>query len=132
MGGPERGVPRGDARAGGRAHVAQHGEGRAGRRGLQRYTAESPVGTGRGAESGLQAQEVRVSRDGMSPCRPIPSFINLRLLSLRYGRDYVVEGEPYAGYDRHNAEVAAFHLDRCVEMHFHFFLISILSFYSRN
>lgn len=33
---------------------------------------------------------------------------------LRYNRDYVVEGEPYAGYDRHNAEVAAFHLDRCV------------------
>lgn len=35
-------------------------------------------------------------------------------LFFRYNRDYVVEGEPYAGYDRHNAEVAAFHLDRCV------------------
>lgn len=39
--------------------------------------------------------------------------------SLRYNRDYIVEGEPYAGYDRHNAEVAAFHLDRCVK-YWHF------------
>lgn len=57
----------------------------------------------------------------LKPCilrlRVIPFFI-LFSPSLhhifRYNRDYVVEGEPYAGYDRHNAEVAAFHLDRCV------------------
>lgn len=52
--------------------------------------------------------------------------------SLRYNRDYVVEGEPYAGYDRHNAEVAAFHLDRFVIMviwvlcHFFFFKHSVV------
>uniref|UniRef100_A0A3B4B486 FAM20 C-terminal domain-containing protein n=1 Tax=Periophthalmus magnuspinnatus TaxID=409849 RepID=A0A3B4B486_9GOBI len=35
----------------------------------------------------------------------------------RYNRDYVVDGEPYAGYDRHNAEVAAFHLDRYFQLY---------------
>lgn len=29
----------------------------------------------------------------------------------RYERSYVIPGEPYAGFDRHNGEIAGFHLD---------------------
>ncbi|CAI8055918.1 Glycosaminoglycan xylosylkinase [Geodia barretti] len=29
----------------------------------------------------------------------------------RYQRDEVIQGDPYAGFDRHNAEIAGFHLD---------------------
>ena len=29
----------------------------------------------------------------------------------RYKRDHVIEGGPYAGFDRHNGEIAGFHLD---------------------
>lgn len=31
-----------------------------------------------------------------------------------YSRDYVVTGEPYAGGDRHNGEIAAFTLNRYI------------------
>ena len=31
---------------------------------------------------------------------------------LRYERDYVVPGEPYAGFDLHTAEIVGFYLDR--------------------
>jgi len=33
-------------------------------------------------------------------------------LLCRYSRDYTVEGKPYEGHDRHNAEIMAFHLSR--------------------
>jgi hypothetical protein len=32
----------------------------------------------------------------------------------RYERDYVIEGLPYRGHDRHNGEIVAFHLSRFV------------------
>jgi len=38
-------------------------------------------------------------------------YVNLVLHVCRYERDHVIPGEPYAGFDRHNGEIAGFHLD---------------------
>ena len=37
-----------------------------------------------------------------------------KIILHRYSRDYVVEGTPYSGFDRHNGEIAAYHLDRYI------------------
>ena len=35
----------------------------------------------------------------------------LYMYMCRYERDHVITGDPYAGFDRHNGEIAGFHLD---------------------
>ena len=42
------------------------------------------------------------------------SFLTNCLTIRRYERDHVIPGEPYAGFDRHNGEIAGFHLDGSV------------------
>ena len=32
-------------------------------------------------------------------------------LCFRYAREHIIEGDPYAGFDRHTGEIAGFHLD---------------------
>ena len=38
------------------------------------------------------------------------------LMGFRYSREYQVEGGVYSGKDRHNAEVAAFHLSLLLDV----------------
>ena len=41
------------------------------------------------------------------------------ILFCRYTRSEVIDGDPYAGFDRHNAEIAGFHLDGWVLYYFY-------------
>ena len=41
-----------------------------------------------------------------------PKFQEVVFKPKRYSREKVLEGTPYEGFDRHNGEIAAFHLDR--------------------
>ncbi|XP_065646644.1 glycosaminoglycan xylosylkinase isoform X2 [Hydra vulgaris] len=41
-----------------------------------------------------------------------PQIQNVVFKPKRYSRNKIILGTPYEGYDRHNAEIAAFHLDR--------------------
>lgn len=41
-----------------------------------------------------------------------PSLQKVVFKPMRYTRDHIITGKIYDGFDRHNAEIAAFHLDR--------------------
>ena len=53
----------------------------------------------------VQAEKVRLQA---------PSFAT-NFNYIRYERDDVIQGKAYDGYDRHNAEIASFHLDRLLD-----------------
>ena len=48
-----------------------------------------------------------------APVHRVPTCINVECHYdvSRYNREEIIGGNPYAGFDRHNGEIAGFHLD---------------------